>query len=230
VDDIRVGRIARALRRRARLTQRELGRRCGLSQQAISLLERGHGSHLSGATMRRVFAALDARWEPTVTWRGGEVDRLLDAAHARLVAVTVDFLHRRGWEIEIEPTYSNFGERGSIDILAWRPGGFVVIVVEVKSALMSVEGTLRKLDEKVRNVRDTIAVDRFGRGGRVVARLLVLPSTTVARRRVELEAGILGVALPDRGATVRDWLRAPADDLRGIWFAPDTNGRSERRE
>ena len=85
MDDVRIGRILRALRRRAGLTQRELGKRCGLSQQTISLIERGHGSQLSGVTMRRVFAALDARWEPTVSWRGGDMDRVLDAAHARLV-------------------------------------------------------------------------------------------------------------------------------------------------
>ncbi|MBA2720022.1 MAG: helix-turn-helix domain-containing protein [Chloroflexi bacterium] len=59
VDDIVQGRICRALRRRLRLTQRELGTRAGLSQQAVSLVERGHGLRLS--RLKRLFGALDAR-------------------------------------------------------------------------------------------------------------------------------------------------------------------------
>jgi transcriptional regulator with XRE-family HTH domain len=72
MDDVRQGRICRALRRRAGLTQGQLGEKCALSQQAISLVERGHGSRLAAGTLRRLFAALDARWEPTISWRGGE--------------------------------------------------------------------------------------------------------------------------------------------------------------
>jgi transcriptional regulator with XRE-family HTH domain len=228
MDDVRVGRIARALRRRLDMTQAELGRRCGLSQQAISLVERGHGSRLSGATMRRVFGALDARWDPVVSWRGGELDRLLDERHAAIVAETVARVRGRGWQIDLEVTYSVFGERGSLDGLAWREAGSVVLVVEVKSELTSLEGTLRKLDEKVRLVRTTLARDRFGPGDRTVSRLLILPATSVARRQVFRAGAVLDAALPQRGADVRDWLRRPVRELRGIWFVPVTNRRSSR--
>jgi transcriptional regulator with XRE-family HTH domain len=108
MDDVRLGRILRALRRRRGWTQHELGSRCGLSQQAISLIERGHGSQLSGATLRRVFAPLDARWEPTVTWRGGDLDRVLDEAHARLVDEVVRRLVALRWDVRVEVTYSEF--------------------------------------------------------------------------------------------------------------------------
>jgi transcriptional regulator with XRE-family HTH domain len=67
VDDIRIGRILRVLRRRRRWTQSQLALRAGLSQQAISLIERGHGSTLAARTLRDVFAALGARWEPVVS-------------------------------------------------------------------------------------------------------------------------------------------------------------------
>ena len=96
MTDLQVGRVLRELRRRLRLTQRQLGLRVGVSQQTISLIERGHGSRLSSDTLRKVFAAVDARWEPTVSWRGGALDRLLDDAHARLVAEVVDRLRRAG--------------------------------------------------------------------------------------------------------------------------------------
>jgi hypothetical protein len=84
----------------------------------VSLVERGHGSRLSSAAMRRLFGALDARWTPTISWRGGDLDRLLDARHARVAGVVVSLLRGLGWQVEIEVTYPAFGERGSIDILA----------------------------------------------------------------------------------------------------------------
>src|SRR5262245_32457445 len=113
MDDVRIGRVLRALRRRRGWTQCELAARCGLSQQAISLVERGHGLRLSGETMRRVFAALDARWDPVVTWRGGDLDRLLDADHAAIVDEVVRRLVALRWNVRVEVTYSHFGERGS---------------------------------------------------------------------------------------------------------------------
>ncbi|MBA2382400.1 MAG: helix-turn-helix transcriptional regulator [Chloroflexi bacterium] len=225
MDDIRQGRICRALRLRARLTQKQLGRACGISQQAVSLVERGHGSRLSGLTMRRLFAALDARWEPTVSWRGGELDRLLDERHARLGGTFADLLRRRGWRVDVEVTYAKYAERGSIDILAWWPAGRIALVVEIKSELVSVEATIRKLDEKVRLSIESIAETRFGERPRSVARLLVLPASTTDRRRVARAHAILGAALPVRSDAVRAWLRSPAGAIRGLLFVADTNRR-----
>lgn len=229
MDDIRQGRICRALRLRLRLSQRKLGLRVGLSQQAVSLVERGHGAKLSGAALRRLFAGMDARWEPTVSWRGGDLDRLLDARHAQLVGIVVALLRRLGWRVEVEVTYSAFGERGSIDILAWWPPLRIALVVEIKSELVSVEATVRKLDEKVRLTIDSIAETRFGERPRAVARLLVLPDTTTERRRVARADSVLAAALPHRGTAVRRWLRKPVGPDRGLLFVADTNPGSERR-
>jgi transcriptional regulator with XRE-family HTH domain len=223
MDDVRVGRILRALRRRRGWTQKELGRRANVSQQAISLIERGHGGQLSVETVRRVFAALDARWEPTVSWRGGDLDRLLDQEHARLVGEISRRLADAGWEVALEVTYSEFGERGSLDVLGARRDVQALVVVEVKSELTAIESTLRKLDEKVRIVTRSLGRERFGFSSRLVGRLLVLPSSNVARRRVSRSADVLDVAFPDRTSRVRNWLRDPAGDLAGILFVSDTN-------
>jgi hypothetical protein len=150
--------------------------------------------------MRRLFGALDARWESNVSWRGGDLDRFLDARHAHLVGIAVNLLRSLGWQVEVEVTCSSFGERGSIDILAWWPLARIALVVEIKSELASVEATLRKLDEKVRLTIDSIAETRFGERPRAVARLLVLPDTTTERRRVSRADDVLGAALPVRGA------------------------------
>lgn len=223
MDDIRVGRVLRALRRRRGWTQTEVASRVGVSQQAISLIERGHAGALSGQTMRRIFAALDARWEPVVSWRGGALDRLLDEDHSRLVAGTVARLGSVGWSVDVEVTYSSFGERGSIDVLAGRPAVRAVVAVEVKSDLTSVEATLRKMDEKARLVRRVLCLERYGFEPASVGSLLVLPATDTSRRRLRASAIVLDAGLPARGQAVRRWLNEPRGALSGVLLLADTN-------
>jgi len=173
---------------------------------------------------------LEARSEPTITWRGGDLDRLLDARHARLAGLVVDWLRALGWRVDVEVTYASFGERGSIDILGWWPMARIALVIEIKSELASVEATLRKLDEKARLTIDSIAETRFGERPRAVARLLVLPDSTTERRRVGRAESVLGAALPSRGTLLRRWLRAPSGPTRGLLFVADTNPGSKRRQ
>jgi transcriptional regulator with XRE-family HTH domain len=223
MDDVRVGRILRALRRRRGWTQAELATRCRVSQQSISVVERGHSSRHASATLRRIFGALDARWEPVVTWRGGELDRLLDEDHARLVGAVVRRLASWGWEIAVEVTYSEYGERGSIDVLGAHRERLAMVVVEVKSDLTVIDATVRKTDEKERLVRRSLGRERFGYAPRCVGRLLVLPATETGRRRVRGSATILDAAFPARGAEIRRWLEKPIGDQAGILFVPNTN-------
>ena len=84
MDDLRIGRIGRALRHRLALRQADLGDRVGLSQDEISLFERGRIEGMPIRTVRRILVGLDAELVLTVRWRGGELDRLVDAVHARL--------------------------------------------------------------------------------------------------------------------------------------------------
>jgi hypothetical protein len=174
-----------------------------------------------------LFAALDARWEPTISWRGGALDRLLDERHAARIALVVELLGDRAWKFEVEVTYSRFGERGSIDVLAWHAPTATGLVLEVKSEFVSVEATLRKLDEKVRIARQELIRDRFGQHSLTVGRLLVLPSTSTERRRVARADRVLAPALPTRGDAMRAWLRRPAGPVRGLLFVASTNPGSK---
>jgi transcriptional regulator with XRE-family HTH domain len=222
MDDLRIGRIGRALRHRLGLRQRDLGDRIGLSQGEISLFERGRIDGMPIRTMRQILRGLDAELVLVVRWRGGDLDRLLDAVHASLGDVFARLLAADLWEAAPEVSYSIFGERGSIDLLAWHAESSSLLVVEIKSEIATVEGTLRKHDEKVR-LAARIAKERFGWDAVVVARLLVLPEHRTIRRQIEDKAGLFGRVYPARNVAVRRWLRAPAGPMSGILFLPDTN-------
>jgi len=199
----------------------------------ISLIERGQSEGCPVATIRRVLGELDAGVEIQVRWRGSELDRLLDQRHADLVGLTVLLLRRYEWVTELEVTHSHFGERGSIDVLAWRPATRSLLVVETKSEIVSVESTLRKLDEKVR-LAGTIGSERLdwprGGGPQSISRLIVLPGTRTEHRRVARYAALFDQACPTRGSAVRRWLRDPVGSMAGLLFVTDTNEARKSRD
>lgn len=225
MDDIRAGRLLRALRRRARLTQALLGAKVGLSQQEISLLERGHLGAVQVRTVRAAFRGVEAGAEWDVRWRGGAIDRLLDERHSALAVVCGATLEMEGWKVVPELTYSHYGERGSIDLVAWHPATATLLIIEIKTELTSIEATLRKHDEKVR-LAPVVVLERLGWQPRVVARLLVLPDHRTARRQVERADGVLRRAYPLRGWALRRWLARPVGPGDGLLFLPSTIARS----
>lgn len=208
------------MRERRGWRQIDLAERAGVSQSLISLLEAGQLVHLSVAALRRVFAALDARLEFRVQWRGGEIDRLLDRRHAAIVERVVRTLHGQGWETRAEVSFSRYGERGSIDVCAWNARLGAVFMIEVKSEMYSVEETLRRFHVKVR-LAPEISVEELGWRPTVLGSALVLPESSGARRRIETHAATLATVFPDRGRDVRSWLRWPDRPLAAIWFLSD---------
>lgn len=217
MDDVRVGRLLRALRRRRGLRQLDVALAAGVSQQAVSLVERGHLATLSLRRVRLMFGALDARFEGVVTWRDGEADRLLDERHARLVGAVADRLRKGGWEVHVEVTFSIYGDRGSLDILAVRPKERLALVVEAKSEIASIEETLRRLDVKDR-LAGVVVQERLGWKPVTVSRLLVVADGQTARRRVAVHSATLMAAYPARGIVVRRWLANPAGRMSGLLF------------
>lgn len=210
------------MRRRLGWRQIDLAAAAGCSQGMVSLVERGHLDRVSLRVVRAIVGALDARAVVHVSWRAGELDRLLDEDSAVVVAALAGQLRRAGWIVETEVTYARYGERGSYDLLAYHPEQGIVLVVEVKTELPSVEATLRKLDEKTR-LAPTVARDRFGWRVRGVARLLVMPDERTLRRRVERHRALLEGAFPLRSVAVRRWIQTPVGVVSGLWFLTVTN-------
>ena len=228
MDDIAIGRLVRSIRSRLRLRQVDVANRAGLSQQLVSMLELGALEHVSVPALRRVARALGAEVVIGVRWRGAEVDRLRDEDHARIVASVVRRLEALGWLTTTEVTYSVFGERGSIDILAFHPVTRTLLVVEVKTELVSVEETVRRLDQKTR-LAPKIAAERLGWSPVSTARLLAVMDTRTARRHVQRHDPVFRRAFPVRGWASRSWLRSPSGAASLLLFVPFTNAAGARR-
>jgi transcriptional regulator with XRE-family HTH domain len=219
-DDERVGASLRAIRKRSGDTQAVLAANAGVSRRTVGRIEAGGAGDLAVDTLRAVFAAADARIKLVPWWNGASLDQLLDAGHAALIERALGVLKRFGWAAEVEVTYSEWGERGSLDILAGHPASRAVLVGEAKTAFGSMEETNRVLDVKTR-MAPKLAEERFGWRPASVSRVLILPSENTARRVVASHRVTLDVAYPSRGRAVRAWLRQPEGPLRGIWFLSD---------
>lgn len=226
MDWVRLGQGLRAIRHERGWTQTEVARRARVSQSAVSRAERGRAGTLTGETLGRIATALDARYVPRVLWQGEALDRLLDAAHAGLVDQVVALLAEHGWEAIPEATFNHYGERGSIDVLAWHPEHRALLVVEVKSVVPDMQAMLSGVDRKAR-VAIPVAAAR-GWVPRVFGRIIVLPDHRTARRRVDEHAATLDRAYPARTRAVRHWITEPTGELSGILFLPSSQ-RTTRR-
>jgi transcriptional regulator with XRE-family HTH domain len=223
MDDVALGRRFRALRHRLGWRQQDAGDAADVSQDTVSRTERGRIADVSVRALRRQAEALGGELRIELWFRGPELDRLLDAGHAALVGAVAARLEGLGWELRPEVSFAVFGERGSIDLLAWDAGSRILLVIEVKTELVSVEETLRRLDAKVR-LAAGVARERFGWEPVRVARLLVLPDGTTARSQVRRHDAVLRAAFPVRGPRLRAWLRAPSGTVAALAFVPFTQG------
>lgn len=229
MDDRRVGLVIRSLRRRRGWRQLDLARAAVVSQSVISRAERGHIASLSVGAVRRILAALDARAEFDVRWRGGELDRLLDEAHARLGTAVAVELERLRWRVLSEVTFTRLGDRGSIDLMGVDEERQAVVIVELKSELTSYEETHRRLDIKAR-VAASVVLERLGLRPRLLAIVLVLADTRTNRDRAARVAPLLRASLPAGSAEIRRWLRSPTGNLAGVWFVRDIRPRTVNRK
>src|SRR5215208_4922245 len=147
MDDYRVGAALRALRLDRRWTQEKLSKISGVSRAVISRVEHGRIERVPVGTIRRLFDALEARANIFVRWRGGELDRLIDARHAAVQeSVARRLALMKDWVVEAEVTFSIYGERGSVDLVAWHRERRSLLVVEVKISVADVGALIRQVD------------------------------------------------------------------------------------
>lgn len=217
MDPVRFGRGLRELRQRRGWRQEDLASAAGVSRGVIARVEQGRADRIPHATLSRIAAPLGARVQVRLDWHGEQLDRLIDARHAELTELAVRELTPRAWLCAAEVTFSIYGERGSIDVLAFHPASGVLLVVEVKSSIPELGNLLIPLDRKVR-LAPRIAADRSW-SSTSVARLLMVADGAATRRRIAAHRTVFDVEFPVRGWAVRRWLAAPAATRgwSGLW-------------
>ena len=237
MDDETIGRVIGAVRRALGLRQSDVGRLAGVDQKVVSLLERGQLAHVSVPRFRAVCAALDIRATLDLRWRGAVLDRLIDRAHAEIVEQVASVLVAVGWEVLPEFTFNVYGERGSVDLIAWHPIHRALLIIEVKTVLSNLQALLMSMSRKLRLVPPLVAEER-GWERLALGRILVVAGTRANRSVVLRHAATFQATFPSATADCRRWVSSPNRDFAGVWFvaprraSPSTGtpaGRAGRR-
>jgi len=225
VDDQRLGGAIRSVRLRRGWRQTDLARRAGVSQSLVSLVERGHLDRLSLAVLRRLGAALDVRVDVVARWRGGELDRLLNARHSALHEEVARFLGRMpGWVMVPEASFNVYGERGVIDVLAWHSTTGSLLVIELKTEVVDVQELVGTMGRKVR-LAMRVALERGWHPATVSAWVVIVASST-NKRRIQAHRSMLRAACPGDGRQMRPWLADPRDPVAvmSMWSGMNRGG------
>lgn len=206
-------------------TQVQLAAAAHVPLNDIKAIESANAGRVALDRIRRVLEAENGRIRTVPWWNGANADRLIDQRHAELVERCVAVFRARGWRVEVEVSFSEFGERGSIDILGCHERLRAVAVCEVKTSFGSLEETNRVLDAKER-LAPTLVRRRVGWKPKVAGRLLIVPRTSANRHVIDSHQATMATVYPARSHEIRAWLRAPVKPIRGIWFVserPDTS-------
>ena len=207
----------RAVRIRRALRQEDVASRARVHRSTISRIERGHIGSLSLDTLRRSAAALDIRVMLLPWWRGGELDRLLNARHSAMHEELARlFRDLPEWIAAPEVSFAIFGERGVIDILAWHPSTRTLLVIELKTELVDMQDLVGTVDRK-RRLAARVARER-GWNPERTAVWVVIARSERNRRAVHAHAAFLRSAFPDDGRRVTAWLRHPVGSFAALSF------------
>lgn len=206
----------RVLRREHGWRQTDLGHRAGLSRDTVSRAERGALDGLTLGALSRLAAALDASLAVDLRWRGADLDRLIDRAHAAMQNRAAARLGEAGWLTRPEVSFNHYGDRGRCDLLGWHPRSRTLLVVEVKSRIGDVQDLLGRLDIKVR--LGLVLAEQCGWSQpALVVPALVFRGDRATRAVLERHPAIFrryGL----RGRSALSWLRTPAYATGLVWF------------
>ena len=168
----------------------------------VARIERGAFASIRIGKIRHVADALGARFDTTVRWQGADLGRLLDARHAAMHETMAALLGGLdGWVFEPEVSFSIYGERGIIDILAWHPGRRMLLVIELKTEVVEVSGLLGTMDQR-RRLAAEIGT-RFGWKLVAVSTWVVVAEGRTNRRTVSAHAKVLRAKMPVDGRGIR---------------------------
>lgn len=220
MDDVRIGQALRAIRVRKRLRQADVALLARVPREDVIAIEAGRLASIGWGRIHAVARALEASLRMEVRWQGADLDRLLAEGHAALhEQVGALFARLPGWDRLSEVSFSIFGERGVIDILAWHAPTRSLLIVELKTALGDPQALVATMDRRIRLAR-RIAAER-GWDARTVSGWVVFAGTTTNRRHVAQHRGLLRARFPLDGRGLRAWLAQPTAPVMALSFWSD---------
>jgi transcriptional regulator with XRE-family HTH domain len=217
------------LRRALGWTQEELGRRAGVSQSLVSLVENARMRDLTLATASRLLEAMGARMTIGVS-TPFVADRHLqqDAAHARCSAYIAHRLRRDGWETAGEIEVGGDRSRGWIDLLAYHPIFHLLLVIEIKTEIRDLGAIERSLGWYERE--GWTAARRLGWRPRQVIGCLLLLAIGANDRRVRENSATFRVGFPIRAASLEALVTSGSSAPPGARAFAMIDPRSQRRK
>ena len=197
----------RAVRIRRGWRQADVGGKVGLSPSVISRIERGHLERIQLRTVLAVARALDIQVTLTTRSRGADLDRLVSGRHAGIHESVARWFATElpEWTLEPEVSFSIYGERGIIDILAWHPGRRALVIIELKTDIVDVNELVSRMDQR-RRLAVQIVKDR-GWDPLTVSTWVIVANGRTNRARLAAHRALLRNAFPVDGRSMRGWLR-----------------------
>jgi transcriptional regulator with XRE-family HTH domain len=218
----RFGASFRAVRIKRGWRQIDVAARARVHRSVVSRIERGHLEQISIGTLLSIARVLEIQVSWSARWRAGDLDRLLAGRHARLHEAVADWFAGTfpEWILAPEVSFSIFGERGIIDILAWHPGRRALLVIELKTDIVDVNQLIGSMDQR-RRLAWQIARDRGWEPLTVSTWALVAGGRT-NRARLAAHRAVLRNAFPIDGRRVVGWLRRPDRSMAALslWERP----------
>jgi transcriptional regulator with XRE-family HTH domain len=189
----RFGQELRIARVTAGLTQRQLARLAGTTQQEVSRVERGNPGVRLDVRCRLASGCGHELW-----WRLDPVEsvRLRDSGQLRIAEAILRALHP-AWAGSLEVPVARDDRRAADMVLAH---AFELVEVEIERSLVDFQAQLRAAQLKRRSLAE--------REVRPVRLIIAVPDTTATRARIRPHLDVISQALPASSRSIRAALRA----------------------
>jgi DNA-binding XRE family transcriptional regulator len=230
MDAVQFGVVVRMSRIRRGWRQADLAEAAGVSRTDVSRVERGRFDALPLWKIKAVAAPLEIRVELVAKSRGADLDRLVGSRHSAMAEFVLRWLAGLAWASRPEVSFSVYGERGVVDIVAWNAERRALLIIELKTEIVDVGELAATLDRKARLAYKVAASLNLGWKPAVVGVCLLVADTMTNRRAVRGHAATFGALLPDDGRAVLRWLKDPSWPLRGRRFVSNVHPGRIRSE
>ena len=228
LDLLDVGRFIVDACRSMGWSQRELSRRSGVPQTAISRLLRGRLDAVDLDQLARIASSTGARVRLTVQ-APFLVDRARqrDSVHARCIGYVAIRLRRAGWLVATEVEIRSRRGPGWIDVLAFHPGSGRLLVIEIKTEIDDLGRIQRTLGWYEHEA--WAAARRLGWRPRGISAALLLLATKAVDARLRDNRDLVRIAFPADAADLAQLVAGGSGLARGPALATiDPLARSSR--